>query len=142
MTVRVKTMGAKTKQKIVEKDSWDKIAIDYDKAWRMSCRPGDDFRKAKVGDVIDEEKSVRWNREEVERLRLTYDAEVKRLNREKNAAIAAIIDRAVKLIAYEADISEEKAKLLWDFVYERGHAYGEMFNMLGDYIELAEKLSH
>ena len=108
----------------------------------MSCRPSDDFPKTKVGDVIDEEKSVRWNREEVERLRLAYDEEVKRLNREKNAAIVAITDRAIKLIAYEADISEEKAKLLWDFVYERGHAYGEMFNMLADYIELAEKLSH
>lgn len=142
MAVRVKAVGVRTKQKMVERDDWDKIASDYDKACRMSCRPGDNFRKVKVGDVIDEEKSVRWNREEVERLRLAYDEEVKRLNREKNAAIVAIEDRAVKLIAYEADISEEKAKLLWDFVYERGHAYGEMFNMLDDYIELAEKLSH
>ena len=142
MAVRVKAVGVRTKQKVVEKDNWDKISNDYDKACMMSCRPGDDFRKVKVGDVIDEEKSVRWNREEVERLRLAYDEEVKRLNCEKNAAIVAVTDRAVKLIAYEADISEEKARLVWDFVYKRGHAYGEMFNMLDDYIGLAEKLSH
>ena len=138
----MKAVGVRTKQMVVEKDNWDKISSDYKKACMMSCRPGDGFQNVKVGTVIDEEKSVRWNREEVDRLRLAYDEEVKRLNREKNAAIVAVTDRAVKLIAYEADISEEKARLVWDFVYERGHAYGEMFNMLDDYIELAEKLSH
>ena len=142
MAVRVKAVGVRTNRKTVQCDDWDTIADDYKKASFMACKPDDSFKKVKTGDVLDEEKSVRWNREEVERLKAEYDAEVKRLNQEKNKAITAIMERAIALIASEADISEDKARTVWNFVYQRYHAYGEVFSVIYDYITFAEILAH
>ena len=122
------------------KDNLYEIEQAYKKACEMSCRPDASFVKVKTGDVIDEEKSVRWNREEVERLQNAYSEEVKRLNREKNKAIGDAADRAIKYIANELNISFEKATVLWDFIYERHHAYGEMFNVMDDYIYMVMKI--
>lgn len=41
------------------------------------------LKKYKTGDIIDEEKSVRWNKEEVERLKKAYIDECNRLSKEK-----------------------------------------------------------
>ena len=127
---------------IVNGDNWSKIENDYEKACKMSCKPGNEFPKVKTGDVIDEEKSVRWNREEVARIQERYLKEVQRLNKEKNEAILKVEQRAVNLIAADADISIEKAQIVWNFVYARYHAYGEMFNVIYDYLDLAEQLAH
>lgn len=125
-----------TKAIVIPEESWDKIEAAYREACMMSCKPDESFRKVKIGDVIDEEKSVRWNREEVERLKTAYDEEVKRLNRAKNGAVQDATQRAVMLIAEELDVSEDKARILWDFVYDKYHAYGEMFQHIDEYIDL------
>ena len=80
----------------------------------MPCKPSENFRKVKTGDIIDEEKSVRWNREEVERLKEAYGEEVKRLNREKNALVTSATDRAIRLIAEETGLCEKKARLIFE----------------------------
>lgn len=117
-------------------DTYEALAEEYRKASTMSCLPSEQFRKVKVGDVLDEEKSVRWNREEVERLRNEYEEEVKRLNREKNAAINDIVTRIVTLIAEDTNLPEEKARRLWNFVHAKYHAFGETVVMLDEYIQL------
>ena len=124
------------------KDSWEQVEKDYIAAQNMSCKPGENFRKVKTGDVIDEERSVRWNREEVERLKEAYAEEVKRLNREKNKNVNKVTDRIISLIAKDASISKEKACVLWNFVFERHHAYGDIFSVLQDYIDLADALAN
>ena len=121
-------------------DTWGKIREDYDKACMMSCKPGPEFRKLKPGDVIDEEKSVRWNREEVERLNKEYKEEFARLTRERGDAINKCTERAIAQIAEETGLSKEKAEILWNFVYERYHAFGEMFTQIDDYIMLVNDL--
>ena len=129
-----------TKNIIISPDTWETVEACYHDACMMSCKPDASFRKVKTGDVIDEEKSVRWNREEVERLKIAYDEEVKRLNRNKNNAIQDATHKAIMLIADEADLSEDKAQILWDFVYERYHAYGEMFQHIDEYIDLINQM--
>lgn len=140
MSVRTGTRGTKTIKIASSPDSWEEIEADYRAACSLSCKPDDSFQKVKTGDVIDEDKSVRWNREEVERLKEVYAEEVKRLNREKNGAIADATTRAVRLISQEAEVSEEKARILWDFVYEKYHAYGEMFQHIDEYIDLVNQM--
>ena len=140
MSVRTGTRGTKTIKIASSPDSWEEIEADYRAACSLSCKPDDSFQKVKTGDVIDEDKSVRWNREEVERLKEVYAEEVKRLNREKNSAITDATMRAVRLISQEAEVSEEKARILWDFVYEKYHAYGEMFQHIDEYIDLVNQM--
>ena len=54
----------------VECDCWEDIKEGYEKACGMPVYPQEDL--IKEGTVIDENKSVRWNREEVARLRDAY----------------------------------------------------------------------
>ena len=54
----------------------------FNKYKDFSCIPK--TKKHKVGDVIDENQSVRWNREEVQRLIDSRVEEVKLLHRQKN----------------------------------------------------------
>lgn len=124
-----------------DKDNWMKIEHDYHLVCEMSTVPDASFKRVKTGDIIDEEKSVRWNREEVWHLKSVYTEEIRRLRKEKALAYAKVVDRAVRLISNEAGISEEKARFLWDFVDERYHSsYRDMFMEMGDYILLAKEL--
>ena len=120
---------------LAKQDNLQKVSQDYSRACGMSCTPGPRFRKVKKGEILDEEKSVRWNREESERLNNEYLEEVKRLNREKNAAITSATNRAIHLIAAETGLSEEKAKIFWDFVYDKHHScIDDLFNAVDEYI--------
>ena len=126
-----------TKTISVKPDDWEKIEHDYREACSMSCRPDVNvFPKARDGDVIDEDRSVRWNREEVARRKTAYAEEVKRLNTARNLAVNAVTDRAVRLIADDLEVKEEKARILWDFLYDKYHAYGEMFQHVDEYVDL------
>ena len=140
MGVRTGTRVTKTIKVESPPDSWEEIEADYRTACSLSCKPDDSFQKVKTGDIIDEDKSVRWNREEVERLKEAYDEEVKRLKCKKNGAITDATMRAVRLISQEVEVSEEKARILWDFVYEKYHAYGEMFQHIDEYIDLVNQM--
>ena len=63
------------------RDLYD-IKCDLEEMANMSCKPS--TTKPKTGDIIDEDKSVKWNREEVVRLQNEYEKEVKELNTAKN----------------------------------------------------------
>ena len=97
-------------------DSFESLHRLLDETNCMSCKPGPEFKKIPVGTVIDEEKSVRWNREEVERIREEYTEEVKRLNRERNKKYNEVVIRIIALISKETGLSEEK---IWDNFSEK-----------------------
>lgn len=73
------------KKKTVEQPSWDELTQEALKVKKMSCAPKGLFR-VKANHIEDEERSVRWNREWVERHNARYEEEVERLLAEKNAA--------------------------------------------------------
>ena len=76
---------------------WQTVQTEFEAMERMSCVPAS-IRKVRADHIFDEEKSVRWNREMVEKNNADYQAEVARLNTEKNKRRDAILENAYRLI--------------------------------------------
>ena len=123
--------------------NWGTIRTEFEAMERMSCVPVG-IRKVKTDHIFDEEKSVRWNREMVERNNADYQAEVARLNTEKNKRRDAILDDIYRLIQEGVghNLSRVNARRLWAYSWERGHANGfhDVYYHLQDVIELARML--
>lgn len=102
----------------------------------FSCKPKNP--KYKVGTIIDEDKSVRWNREEIERLNDIHTEEVKELNRKKNLLLANIEDAIEKYIIEETKVSKKRAEKIYKYLYEEYHSYGirECICHLDDLLEI------
>ena len=76
---------------------WQTIRTEFEAMERMSCVPAG-IRKVRADHIFDEERSVRWNREMVEKNNADYQAEVARLNTEKNKRRDAILENIYRLI--------------------------------------------
>ena len=72
--------------------------------------------KVKEGHIFDEDKSVKWNRQEVERVNNEYQEEVNRLENVRGEALVDATKYAYKYITQETGQSEEKAKVFWNTV--------------------------
>lgn len=105
--------------------NWSDIVTEWNTVMNMRCKPKD-LQKYKEGTVIDEEKSVRWNREEVERRNAAYAEEVATLNTKRNKARDTLYEKIYVYIMDEvgSKCTREKAKAIWDLAYENGHSYG------------------
>ena len=105
---------------------WTALGNRLETAWKRPTKPNS--KRPKDGEIIDEEKSVRWNREEVVRRQKAWDAECSRLKKAQNAEIEHISE------AIELQIQED----LWQKAYDRGHAYGfaDIYCAIEDYEEL------
>lgn len=124
-------------------DEWMLIQAEYESMERMSCVPTN-IHKVRADHVFDEDKSVKWNREQVEDNNRRYLEEVKRLNTEKNRRRDELHERIYKAIQDEVGygLSRRKAMLLWNRAYEDGHSYGirEVVSNLDELMELAIQL--
>lgn len=67
---------------------WTALGNRLETAWKRPTKPNS--KRPKDGEIIDEEKSVRWNREEVVRRQKAWDAECSRLKKAQNAEIEHI----------------------------------------------------
>lgn len=105
--------------------NWNDIQSAYEAVHSMSCVPKN-IKKVKPDHVFDENKSVKWNREQVEINNAAYRAEVARLNTEKNKARDDVINMIIEKIQSEvgASLSKRKAKAIWELAYEERHSYG------------------
>lgn len=118
------------------RDLYD-IKHDLEVMANMSCKPS--WKKPKTDDVIDEDKSVKWNREEVIRLQNAYEEEVKKLNTAKNKRRDELYKELYKVIRYEVKgITINDAQQIFQYAYNKGHSYGynEVFNKLDELIPL------
>ena len=112
-------------------------------SWEMfcehfSCKPDEKkFPKYNPGDVIDEEKSVKWNREEVERRMDARTKEKKQLRALHNELNSLYEKTMIKALAKEYKISEEEAGIIWAKAYEDDHPFG-MMSVYDKFCELAE----
>lgn len=88
-------MGKRSDLAIVK--DWQTIRTEFEAMERMSCVPVG-IRKVRADHIFDEERSVRWNREMVEKNNADYQAEVARLNTEKNKRRDAILEDIYRLI--------------------------------------------
>ena len=122
--------------------NWEKIVEEWTAWENMSCKPK--TKRIKEGTVLDEDKSVRWNREEVERLNKEYDAVVAELNTKRNKARDMLYEHIYEYIIDEVghNCTKKKATAIWDYAYEQGHAYGlsEIHCYLDEIIVLADVL--
>lgn len=123
--------------------TWDEIVVEFEAYQNMSCTPTD-VKKYKEGTIIDEDKTVRWNREEVERRNAEYRAVVGKLNTVRNKARDTVFEHIYAYIKDElgAACTQKKAEAIWNYAYEAGHAYGivEIKNYLDEIMDLAEIL--
>lgn len=122
--------------------TWDELREEVDKWQSMSCRP--DFRKVPGNYIFDEDKSVKWNREQVEQNHRAYDEAVKALNRLKNEAGNAFHNHVYDKICDEVghDLTREKAIKIYDYAYRESHAYGfsEIQSTLQELCELVSDI--
>ena len=107
--------------------AWTALGNRLETAWKRPTKSNS--KRPKDGEIIDEEKSVRWNREEVVRRQKAWDAECSRLKKAQNAEIEHISE-AIELQIQEdikaetkRSISKKAATVLWQKAYDRGHAY-------------------
>jgi anaerobic ribonucleoside-triphosphate reductase len=69
--------------------------------------------------VFDEDKSVKWNREEVIRVNNEYKAEEDRLREIRNQSIDDARYKIYKHIAQETNLSIAQASVFWNYVYDK-----------------------
>lgn len=130
------------KRVFIINDAWNTLRDEYDKAEKLSCQPDiTKFPKYRKDSIIDENQSVKWNREYVERAQALREEEIIRLNKVKNQAISEILVKIFKNIQEEVghDISMDKARTIWNRAYEYGHSAGihEIFIYLEEFIQFA-----
>lgn len=85
--------------------------------------------------VIDENQSVKWNREKVLEHNKKHDEEVERLNYERNKFRDCIHEKIYDYIKSEISLnmSTRQARIIYEKAYEEKHSYG-IYSVL-DYID-------
>ena len=129
---------------IKESITLDQIKESIISACTMSCRPDrDKFPYPVVGSVIDEDKSVRWNREEVDRLRQAHDEEVKKLNQLRSKKESDSYDLAIQYIQQETKLNSKQAAMFWNYIFDNHHAnIDDLVNKLDELVDLQQRLEN
>ncbi len=106
-------------------ESWDAAWNDLDRAFDLSCKPA--AKRVPKGYVFDEDKSVRWNAEQVESHNAAIQKEVSEKQKARSLAINQAADGIIALIAdeFHGKINNEQAKVIWNIAYDRGHFGGK-----------------
>jgi hypothetical protein len=100
----------------------------------LSMPSAPDFCKVKLDHVFDEDRSVRWNREEAIRVNSEYDAKCKILCKKKTEAVIQVTDCIKRHISIYVGCSLQRASLIWNFVYDHYRSdIDELFNKLEEF---------
>lgn len=89
----------------------------FDKYKDFSCVPK--TSKYHLGQVIDEDKSVKWNREEVQRLNDLRIEEVKLLHKQKNKLYEEFKDMVCKYITQETKVDKARSIKIFKFLEQK-----------------------
>ena len=93
--------------------NWQELISDMQRVDAMSCKPA--FARFPNNFITDENKSVKWNREQVVKNHNTYDKEVARLNTEKNKERDKVMQDVYLKIQQELPgLTLKKAKVLFE----------------------------
>lgn len=125
-----------TKTNYYEFGEWKEICEEYEKAAQMSCTVSlDEFPIYKEGDIIDENQTVIWNREEVVKRKKAREDAIKKNKRIREFAIENVECIIINLTAVElikrdivknGDIKRavEKAIFIYNKAWDSHHSYG------------------
>ena len=123
---------------------WYEIQSDFDSLENMSCKPIG-ITKVSANHVFDENKSIKWNKKQVEINNDRYQKEVARLNTEKNKFRDNLMEDIYKRIQHDLghNISRKSAMKVWNCAYEIGNSWGihSVMEILYDLIELISGIS-
>lgn len=113
-------------KRIKKEKSLDVLVASYESFYmHYSCKPDrEKYPYPKMTDVIDEEQSVKWNREEVTRLRKAFENRVDELNKYKNLISNEFENGIIKILAKGNHISVNESKKIWSYAYSEGHSSG------------------
>lgn len=133
------------KKKAGEQPSWDDLTREAFKVKEMSCTP-EGLCWVKASHIQDEEQSVKWNREWVEKNNARYLEEVKRLQAEKNAAWDRWEVKVAEKIKAEVGggLSTKKATAIRQCAFRitKGKTFRDTWECVKLLIELAKVLRH
>lgn len=111
-----------------EAKTWEKAWANLYNAYELPRKASD--KKYIYGYVFDENKSVKWNNEQVDKHNAALVERSSELQRKRDTAITEATTEIVKLIVYEFDdkINEGQARVIYDFAFEvfRAVGFGEL----------------
>lgn len=130
---------------------WGTMANDYELADSMSTKPDSaKFRRYNENDIIDENMTVKWNREEIIRRNDAYKAEKARLQADRNEALCSVINDIKEVFSDELSTyhlntkksGKEIASLIYNKAYEDSHSYGiyDVLQKMDDYMDFIYEL--
>lgn len=95
-------------------DTWNSVRTS-------SCTP--DMVRLPNNYITDEDKSVKWNREQVEKNHKEYDKQVKLLGKKKNEEMSKIMHAIYDFISDKAGVrlSNQTAEKIWQYHQKSGH---------------------
>lgn len=103
----------------------DAIKDAFDKADDMDKLPDKSkfSRYADPDTVIDENQTVKWNREEVARRNEAYKKEKARIQYEYNCAIGDAENLVREYITQETGLPKYKSAVIWNKIYDNHHSF-------------------
>lgn len=93
------------------------------------------LKKYRDNHVFDENRSVKWNREEVERRNKEYQLEVETHRRDMNKAWEDFVSEGIEYIKQEFSVGDELAGEIWSFC-------GEQTSSIDERLEFLDALSY
>lgn len=109
----------------------------------FSCKPDrDEFPYPEAGMIIDEDRSVKWNREEVDRQRTAFEVRVEDLNKYKNLINVHFKEQLTRTLAKDNHITIAESKKLFDFAYKTDYTKGirTVVNTYEDFAKMYKEL--
>lgn len=95
----------------------DDLCAKAEEYTTFSCKP-EGLKKYRLGTVLDENKTVKWNNQELERLNALYNEEVVKLKKKKNRLREDLVKLIKRYIIQETKVSDDRATKIFDYLYE------------------------
>lgn len=101
----------------------EELFDEYKAASNMPTKPIG-IKKLPANHIEDDNQSVKWNREFVEKNNNDYLKAVADVNRKRSVAMNKSNGEIIKWIQKETKTSEHGAKMIFQSAYDHGHSYG------------------
>ena len=119
----------------------EQIQSDYDAGYYTAKYPHN--KKYDVNHVIDEDKSVRWNKEEVTRLNLIRSESVNVYRNKKHELTGNMINDIVEYIKTWHNLLEYQARIIVERLYTEHHSdMNCFFNSIDEECEYIISIMH
>lgn len=116
------------------------VRIDYENGEYDNKIPYPRKSKLKEDHVFDENKSVKWNREEVVRYNKSVDEERIKYREETNRLSAKLHDDIINALVNEYNFTKNQANKIYDYAYMHWHScMSDFLNNLEELCELIDE---